>query len=271
MLFEIINKAYIINVKSSIYRYNHCLYELQKIPKLNFEIIEAITPNSQEVKSFYKNNYVKEFPPCFRCNLELCDHKNNVLIPRQVANFLSFKKVFQKISESHINEKKLFLVLEDDFVLQKGYKKSFKSLENYITKKNLINIDEPLLFRIGSHTRSIKRVNLKFKILGLSTFTYNNYNMANPAFIVNKEYCKLFLNEFKLIDTTSDDYIHKILCKNFNVKNFSIEPFPISQLSYGSKQNVFKSDINVNTTNKEDIEKVVNKKEYKDLKKIWSE
>lgn len=268
-LLKSVKKAYIINVKDSIYRYNHTVYELSKLSNLNFNIVKAFTPSSKEVINFYKDNLVKSFPVCFRCHKVVCDHQNNILIPRQVANFLSFKKVFELILENEFDNDSLFLILEDDFVLQPTFTKSIKHLNKFIERNNLDQKFEPVLIRVGSHTKSIKRINFKFKYLNLSTFTKDNYNMANPGFIINKYFCKLFLNEFKEIFTTSDDFIHKYLCKNFNVLNYSIEPFFISQLSYGSAINKFSSDINIVSKQFKDKERAQNKEEYIKLKLEW--
>lgn len=35
---------------------------------IDYEIIEAVDKNSKEVCEIINSNFVKQFPPCFRCN-----------------------------------------------------------------------------------------------------------------------------------------------------------------------------------------------------------
>ena len=95
--------------------------------------------------------------------------------------------------------------------------------------------------------------------------------MANPCFLVNHQFADLFLQKFDYINTTSDNFIHRKLAEENNVLNFSIYPFPVTQLSYGRKKNLFKSSItsdqeNYNFTN---LNKIKNQDEYLKLKEDW--
>lgn len=232
---------YAINVEEAIYRYNHLIFEFAKYNIENFNIIKAVTDKDDEVLKMYKENKVANYPPCFRCRHYQCDHINNFITPLQVANFLSFKKVMKIIS--HQNTNGLFLILEDDFYFKDNSRAAFKKIYRFINNKNLININKPLLLRIGSHTISRKRVEFNYKYFKKLKITENQYNMANPAFIINKHFADLFLFKFKNIHTTSDNFIHKELCMLKNVINYSFEPFPISQHSHGKNTNLFQSQI----------------------------
>ena len=57
----------------------------------NYEIFEAIDKDSLQVQEMIKTNFVKKFPPCFRCNRDKCDCSNNVLIKNQIFLTLSLK------------------------------------------------------------------------------------------------------------------------------------------------------------------------------------
>ena len=211
------------------------------------------------------------FPPCFRCINEICNHENNYLAPKQVANFLSFNKVFKLIQKDKVRNAFIF---EDDFKFKFFSNLSLKHLETYIEKNKLLQIHQPLLFRIGSHTRVNKKYYFKFFLLNKSTFLENSINMANPCLIVNAEFAKEFLNNFENIYTTSDNFIHRFLTKKSSVKDFSIYPFPIKQLSYGNKKNYFESSINpINNFSYEFVSKnkVNSAFEYKKLLNQWLE
>ncbi len=266
MIDKNISKIYIINLESSLYRFNNCLYELAKFGLDNFSFFKAIGPKHPSVISMFKNNKVKKFPPCFRCGLNVCNHENNILTPKQVANWLSFKSVMELILK---NEDGLFLILEDDFYFKNEAPSIIKKLNKFIEKNNLAEIENPLLIRVGSHTISSKRINLKMKYFNIPTINENQYNMANPGMIVNKLFAKLFIDKLEVIENTSDAFIHKELCENEKVINFSIEPFPIGQLSWGLKENKFKSDINPTDIEKINAQHVETEEEYNNLFKLW--
>lgn len=251
-------KTYVINVQHSIYRYNHVLYEFSKYDIKNYTIVKAITPEDKEVKEFYSLGKVMAYPPCFRCKYIKCNHKNNFITPLQVANFLSFKNIMLKISKENVG---LYLILEDDFYFKPITNAAIKRVENFLVNKDLFNTNQPLLFRVGSHTISRKKINYLNRFLNYFKISKNIFNMSNPGFIINQEFAKLFISDFKFIDTTSDFYIHNELCDNNKVLNYSIEPFPIGQNSYGRKINLFDSEI-VNENSSKNLINLSSKEEY---------
>lgn len=269
-LETILDKVFLINLEKDINRYNHSIVELSKLNINNFSVIKAVKYDDEIVKKLYRKNLVKGFDTCFRCDdinykQKLCTHKNNILTPPQVANFLSFKKVM----EQSVANKKLMFVLEDDFYLTKNYTNAFKNITKFCITKDLINKSVPVLIRVGSHTVAEKRYQLKFKISKKNSFIENRYNMANPAFIYNSAFAKLFLNKFKKIETTSDNFIHKYLCKNEKVLNYSVYPFPMSQHTHRSQTNVFESNIDSGEDNIFFRNNVNSEQEYKILLNSW--
>ena len=269
-LFNSIDKVYVINLKKDSARRVHVDKQFKK-KQITYEFVDAVSHNDEEVKKIYKENNVMSFPPCFRCKKEICDHENNYLAPKQIANFLSFNKVFKLIQKDKI---KTAFIFEDDFKFKFFSNLSFKHLEVFIEKNKLLQSNEPLLFRVGSHTRVNKKYYFKLFLLNRSTFLKNNINMANPCFISNYEFANEFLNNFKQIYTTSDNFIHRFLCKKSNVTDFSIYPFPIKQLSYGNKKNFFESSINPTSDFSEGFvykNKVSSLFEYKKLLEQWLE
>jgi hypothetical protein len=70
--------------------------------------------------------------------------------------------------------------------------------------------------------------------------------MANPCFIVNRQFAESFIDNLSQINTTSDIYIHNNLVKkDKTIQNFTIIPQIAYELSY-SKKAIFKSEIRVN-------------------------
>ena len=265
-----LDKVFVINLKKDQVRKNHVVQQLNKVTS-NYEIIEAVSYEDRIVKDFYLAGKVVSYPPCFRCLETVCHHENNFLTPKQVANFLSFKKIMENIIEKNLNN---VLILEDDFKFNYFSYISFKSLNNFIKKNRLLTLNRPYLFRIGSHTLVNKRYYLKLFLSTKSTFVENNVDdMANPCFLINKNFANIFLKEFNSIKTTSDNFIHRQLVEKYNVLNYSIYPFPIRQLSYGRKNNKFESTITSSKKSSDFIDrnKISSTYEYKKLLNTWLE
>lgn len=274
--FNMVDELIVINLKKDKYRKLHAEKQFIKLKIKNYSFFNAISHEDTIVKDFYLENKVAKFPPCFRCSNSneisiSCNHDNNFLTPKQVANFLSFYKVMEEI----VNRKvKNVIVFEDDFKFKFFAKKSFSHLNNFMIKNNFFQLKEPLLIRLGSHTRVRKMYYIKRFLLLKSTFIERNVeDMANPAFFINYYFANHFLNKFINISTTSDNFIHRELCEFENIVNFSLYPFPIEQLSYGKKINKFKSTISDENSSNigsfESIKKTKNPAQYQKLLEEW--
>ena len=269
--FNKVDKSYVINLKKNLKRKQHVLNQFEKYKITNFEIINAVSYKDEIVKNTFINDGVLAFPPCFRCGLEKCNHENNFITPKQVANFLSMKKIMEIVVKEDLEN---VLIFEDDFIFKNFIKKSIKHIDKFCNKNTLLKTQYPLLLRIGSHTRVNKKYYLKMVVLNKSTFIKGNVeNMANPCFLINKAFANHFLDNFSFISTTSDNFIHRELCKNNFVENYSVYPFPIGQLSYGNKVNKFKSTITENINSKsstfDETQRVNSISDYIELKNKW--
>ena len=92
--------------------------------------------------------------------------------------------------------------------------------------------------------------------------------MANLHFCT-MQICKIISKPIFKIETTSDNFIHKYLCINYNVLNFSVLPFPISQYTHRSKINKFTSNIDKEGDNIYFINKAENQNEYEKILNNW--
>lgn len=95
--------------------------------------------------------------------------------------------------------------------------------------------------------------------------------MANPCFLINLNFAKLFLKNFPDIYSTSDAYIHSHIPEKYKIKNYSIYPFCIGQHSYGNKINKFPSSITSNqieSKNFSNINSISEEQNYRELKKF---
>lgn len=258
MISELISKIYVINLKHNYDRKEHIEYEFYKLKINNYEIFQGIDKNSLEVQNMMNTDFVKKFPPCFRCDKNKCNCSNNILIKHQIGNWCSFINIMKDIIKN--DYKDLIMICEDDIKFTDDAMYIFNSM---ITKDNFMsyNIDyeKPILIRAEQRG--------DFPSLNELTFT-KNIKMSNACFLVNTIYAKSFIKNLKVIDCTSDMYLQsKILNYDTNIQHFTIEPSPVYQLS-DNKNAIFKSEIHPKSINNEDEIRAQNhfkKIEYKEF------
>ncbi|MBA43163.1 MAG: hypothetical protein CMF62_04030 [Magnetococcales bacterium] len=235
MLQELINKVYIINLKSCYDRKKHVEQEFKKLKINEYEIIEAIDKDNIQVQNMMKTKFVQKFPPCFRCHKIKCNCINNVLIKNQIGNWCSFINIMNDIiKKDHDN---LIMICEDDI---KFTESGMDIINKMINKDNLnkynLDFEKPILIRAGSGFNSNHTLDIEPTLI-------EKIIMSNPCFICNKLYAKSFIKNLKTINTTSDIYIHRnILLLDETIQSFTLLPQPIYELS-SCKFNKFKSEI----------------------------
>lgn len=260
MIPELINKIYVINLKSCCDRKKHIEEEFKRLEINNYEIFEATDKDSLQVQEMMKTGFVKKFPPCFRCNKNKCKCSNNILIKHQIGNWCSFINVMINIIKN--DYKGLIMICEDDI---KFTDNGMDILNKMITRGNLekynISLEKPILIRAGSGFNKNHTLNDSPRFIKQVT-------MSNPCFICNKYYAKSFIKNLKIINTTSDIFIHKnILLLDKSIQSLTILPQPIYELSCG-KLKKFKSQIHPKGIDKEDkiiAENHFKRIEYKDF------
>ena len=260
MIPELIEKVFVINLKSCHDRKEHIKCEFQSKNITNYEFFEATDKDSVEVQELMKTTFVKKFPPCFRCNKNVCKCQNNVLINCQIGNWCSFINIMKHIIQN--DYKGLIMVCEDDV---KFTDNGIDILNKAITKKNLEKFntcfEKPILIRLGSGFGPKHNLNHPPKLT-------KDTIMSNPCFLCNKNFSQSFIKNLKQINTTSDIYIHTNLPQlDKSIQAFTVLPQPIYELSCG-KFKKFKSEIHPKGLNSEDIirqQKHFQRIEYKDF------
>ena len=104
-------KVLCLTLEGEIERQISATKELCDIGLDKFQFFQGVKNNDQRIVKIYEQNNVFSFPPCFRCGEQKCNCDNNILIPSQVACFLSFLDIFEFAINSPFNT---FLVAEDD-------------------------------------------------------------------------------------------------------------------------------------------------------------
>ena len=194
-------KVLCLTLKNEIDRQKSATKELCSVGLNKFQFFEGVTKENERVKSIFNNNKVITFPPCFRCGRISCNCNNNVLIPSQIACFLSYLDIFEYAIKSPFNT---FLVAEDDIQIKNFNPKILKNvMKNSVLKDlNFFNLDTPCLLSMGSPNP----VNV------YNQLSWENHNLkpSNYLFGFNNAFAKLAIKEFEKFNTTSDLYIHKI-------------------------------------------------------------
>ena len=232
-----ISKIFVIHLDSCVGRKVHLENEFKRMNISNYEIFNAIRWDSDEVKEKFNSGFVKK-PPCFRCNKNECNHKNNVLQEKQIGNWCSFINIMKKIVDEKVPD--LIMICEDDIKFVDNYHVIMNKLldkETFI--KYTIDINKPLLIRLGNSFGS--KINLNEKNLKL----VKDIIMANPCFMINLEFARSFLDNLNCIETTSDIFIHNdLINKDKSIQHFTLIPQIAHDLSYGPIK-LFKSTIRV--------------------------
>lgn len=186
----------------------------------------AYGPNDYEVLEWFNSERVHKFPPCFRCGdpgTYRCDCDNNVLLLEQVANWLSFRKAWQRISES---AHEWTLLIEDDVKFTHRASECWNAL---ITPQLLKECaGKPCMIRCGW------QLGYAYMDDAPPELAENVVRMSNHCSILNRSMAKALLEgSDHLIDTTSDLYAHERLATQH--RNYTMFP-PISyDLSYARK------------------------------------
>ena len=249
ILNSFFDKIYVINLKESEDRKNHIIEEFKKNNITNYEFFEATHFNEPSVSELSNSNKVISFPPCFRCLKNRCSCENNFLTKFQIANWLSYIHLFNKILESEHN---FVLICEDDIVFTKHAQHICNSLLNKnLFRKKQINLNYPLLIKMGA------AFDYGTHYLFNPPIYIKNYALSNPCFAVNKAMIKIFLYNLKVIDYHSDVYFHKQIPAKFNIQMFTMKPFPVYELSFVKNMKKFNSL--VRPTNQ------IRRKEYKEF------
>lgn len=228
----------------------------------NFEFFDAIDKNDSQVSEAYSKETVKRYPTCFRCSKDNCNCDNNIIIPQQVGNWLSFVSIWKKLQA----EDGLFLICEDDVAFHKN---AIPLLNQCLD--NLSSNDKVLLRLVSSGTEPFLTLD---KTLPLKLT--EQVIMSNAAYIVSGEMVRHILRKFKRIEHTSDVWLHSFIAADPDVISFSVSPLLGTDLSYNKDFATFSSQIHPKGINEFDLRKKKNhikrvdsEVEYQSLLEEW--
>ncbi len=189
-----------------------------------YEFFDATGGDDPVVADLYESGKVARYPPCFRCGELTCgsDDCNNVLIPAQVATFVSFMNLWRHILDAQIETT---LIVEDDMVfVDYAPRIAEVILQRRLLDQVGIRREEPVLLRLGWAAGSDHRAT------GRIEFKPDHIKMSNPCHALNRAMAAKLLDAFKTVDTTVDIFTHKRVGPT--VANFTLFPPLASELSW---------------------------------------
>jgi len=194
------DRVYVVSLPISTERRDHISRHLPEAGLHCFEFHDAICAKDEAVQQAFAESNVAVFPPCFRCGKSQCgdDYCNNVLIPTQVAVFLSHLSLWQKIAAGSA----CALVCEDDVVFHPWWREVMAMISR-ARDQNILKMehDEPLCVRLGWAESLEHSQDEPFRLS-------REVRMSNPCYLLTSAYADMLLTEFNGIDHTADVFAH---------------------------------------------------------------
>ena len=168
----------------------------------DFEIFDATGSDDPAVAQAYASGDVARFPGCFRCGGTDCgnDDCNNVLIPPQVATFITYRRLWRQIADGSARR---VLVLEDDVRLHEQVPQVLHWLAGAVAAAQLpFMAGTACLLRLGwarcgDHD-------------GRACHADTTLKMSNPCHALTREFAQALLRRDRGIVHTADEYQHRL-------------------------------------------------------------
>lgn len=264
-LNDIVSQVLVLSLPDDTERRVHIKNHFIQQGLADYRLIDAIPNSSALVKATYKKGIVKTYPNCFRCEKSNCECSNNILIPHQVANWLSFKKIWEIVADASGP----VLVCEDDVLFYEGgLEKAASVISNILNSKPNL----PILIRLG-HSGLSTEVKLPSEAkLELTSKVV----MSNVAHIMTPAFAQHLLEQFDLIETTSDIWVHDWMSRQSDVFSYTVEPLIATDLSFNKDYALFRSRIHPKGIDADDeiratqhIKKVDSLPRYMEVLESW--
>jgi len=194
------DRIYVVSLPSSEERRAYISDHLISAGILDFEFHDACDPQHSDVQDYIAAGKVHIYPPCFRCGKNSCgkDDCNNILIGPQIANFVTYLNLWDKIA----CKPQRALVVEDDLILNPYWEQVLNFFKDRVISGDLeFCADRPKLVRLGWALNEEHRDDTEFCLR-------DEVRMSNPCHAMTSTFARALLERFTKIDTTSDIYMH---------------------------------------------------------------
>lgn len=213
---EYFDKIFIINLEHRTDRWEQCVNILSEYNITNYERFSAICPKYEDIpEKLYKNLVV---------------NKKKWYVTGAIGCKLSHLEIIKLAKERNYNN---FLVLEDDFCIQKNINEFNNIFNNFINEINRIKWD--MIYLGGNNLikpNSIDNFKLLHKAIKVNT---------THAYCMNSSLFDKCINEISICGTEIDDYYKNNIQKNNELNVFCIFPSLIKQRE--SVSDIFKGTV----------------------------
>lgn len=255
--------ALVLSLAEDHERRSHINEHFSDIGITSYSFVEAIPWTDPIVAEAYDNGQVPAYPPCFRCGKNECDCPNNVLIPQQIANWLSFQAIWRRVA--HATDQ-YFLICEDDVAFHtNGLELLNDMLASFVPEQ------EQVLIRLANSGEEPFR-----DLSGQNWSIGDTQVMSNAAHILNGALAARLLREAPRFLTTSDIWLHHHMAQHDDIQMLTLEPLLATDLSYNRKYARFRSQIHPKGIDAEDerrqgqhVKRIETAQAYAALKREW--
>jgi len=220
--FSVFDQVLCISLARCVERRAHIQREFNRMGISQYRFIDAFDKSSDEVIQLYESDFVKKYPPCFRCDMNECDCTNKSLFHPQIGNWLSHMAAWKLAQRAG---GKLTLVCEDDVVFRPNTHQSLAMLRASGGIAANLETGQPVLIRLGW------ALSEDHEQTSAPRLTQDLRN-ANCCYAINPAMAKLLLKSLHKMETTSDIYVHRIIGKD--VCHYTVMPPPVHELSWST-------------------------------------
>jgi GR25 family glycosyltransferase involved in LPS biosynthesis len=223
-------EAVVVSLAQDLARREHVVRHFHDAGVPWFGFWPAVAHDDPAVVDLYQRGKVAAWPPCFRCGRTRCGCENNVLLPQQVANWLSFLGLWRSLPD---DPEHYVLVCEDDVAFHPNAVDNLRDfLCSFVRQRRhvLIRLAQSGLAPFVDQPRAIPRRS-------------DRIVMSNAAFIINGAMAQRLVGAFDTITHTSDVWLHRTMSAGDDVEAFTLEPLLATDLSYNKDHARFVSRI----------------------------
>lgn len=258
-----LSEVVVLSLKEDKKRRNYIDNHFRETGLPGYRYVEAEPANGPGVATAYQDGRVAAFPPCFRCGLSACKCANNILIPPQVANWLSFLKIWRDLPP---DPDSYYLICEDDVAFHDGAMPLLMAFCETFQR-----VRPNVLIRLSESGKA------PFQRLTVDRLREcSGVVMSNPAYIINGAMAGLLVRCLDRIETTSDIWLHKRIASRDDVQALTLQPLLATDLSFNADYAQFVSRIHPKGITPEDrermtthVKRVSSAPDYAAIRKKW--
>ncbi len=193
-----IAETLVLSLDRDAARRQHIIEHFHEVGIRRFGFWPATLHDNSAVLQAFRGGVVRGFPRCFRCGLPRCDCANNVLVPQQIANWLSFVSLRRSLPDDPTH---FVRVCQNEVPFNRG-----------------------AMQRLVEFTRSFQPSQrhglVRMALTGLAPFATPPDSgpllsvepvMSNAAYLINGSMATLLARSFTAIATTSDVWLHQTI------------------------------------------------------------